>query len=297
MLETDSIALTQQYTKPTHTIIHASDTQLLGESGTWHGYPIDADEKLEELVITIEATNLQPDAIIFTGDLADDGETEAYRKLRQAMEPVADHMGAELIWVMGNHDKRDTFRASLLYEEPSLAPIDEVYDINGLRVISLDTSIPGHHFGLVTDDQLEWLSDILSVPAEHGTLLAMHHPPLPAVMPLAQMVELQDQSGLAEVLRGTDIRSIIAGHLHYSSFGTFAGIPVSVASSACYTQDLAASVGETHPRSTAQAFNLVHFYEDTVLHSVVPVGESVPVGRTVPREEVHQILIAAGMII
>jgi len=297
MQETDSIALTQQYKKPTHTIIHASDTQLLGESGTWHGYPLDADQKLDELVTTIEATGIRPDALVFTGDLADKGEVEAYRKLRNAVEPVADRIGAELIWVMGNHDERAAFRSSLLYEEPSLAPIDKVYEINGLRIISLDTSIPGHHFGLVTDDQLAWLSEVLSTTSDSGTILAMHHPPIPAVIPLAQTVELQDQSSLADVIRGSDIRSIIAGHLHYSSFGSFAGIPVSVASSACYTQDLAATFGETRPRSTAQAFNLIHVYPETILHSVVPVGESEVVGETVPSERVREILSAAGFLV
>ena len=101
----------------------------------------------------------------------------------------------------------------------------------------------------------------------------MHHPPVPSVLDLAVAVELRDQAGLAEVLEGSDVRSIIAGHLHYSSTATFAGIPVSVASATCYTQDLTVPVGGTRGRDGAQAFNLVHVYPDTVLHSVVPLGE------------------------
>jgi 3',5'-cyclic AMP phosphodiesterase CpdA len=100
----------------------------------------------------------------------------------------------------------------------------------------------------------------------------MHHPPLPSVLDLAASVELRDQGGLAEVLFGSDVRSIIAGHLHYSSTGTFAGIPVSVASATCYTQDLNVPAGGTRGRDGARAFNLVHVYGTTVLHSVVPVG-------------------------
>ena len=111
------------------------------------------------------------------------------------------------------------------------------------------------------------------MPAPHGTILAMHHPPLPSVLDLAVAVELRDQSGLAEVLLGSDVRGILAGHLHYSSTGTFAGIPVSVASATCYTQDLTVPVGGTRGRDGARAFNLVHVYEDTVLHSVVPIGQ------------------------
>jgi 3',5'-cyclic AMP phosphodiesterase CpdA len=110
------------------------------------------------------------------------------------------------------------------------------------------------------------------MPAPDGTLLAMHHPPVPSVLDLAASVELRDQAALARVLRGTDVRSIIAGHLHYSSTATFAGIPVSVASATCYTQDLNVPVGGTRGRDGARAFNLVHFYPDTVLHSVVPLG-------------------------
>jgi 3',5'-cyclic AMP phosphodiesterase CpdA len=99
----------------------------------------------------------------------------------------------------------------------------------------------------------------------------MHHPPVPSVLPLASTVELRDQARLAAVLRGTDVRSIIAGHLHYSTFATFAGIPVSVASSTCYAQDLTVPVGGTRPQDGAQAFNLVHVYDETIVHSVVPL--------------------------
>ena len=48
-------------------------------------------------------------------------------------------------------------------------------------------------------------------------------------------------------------------------------IPVSVASSTCYAQDLTVPVGGTRPQDGAQAFNMVHVYDDTVVHSVVPV--------------------------
>jgi 3',5'-cyclic AMP phosphodiesterase CpdA len=180
---------------------------------------------------------------------------------------------------MGNHDDRGNFREGLLGQHPLTTPIDRVYDVNGLRIIALDSSVPGHHHGLVTDAQLDWLAEELAFPAPHGTIIAMHHPPVPSVQDLAILVELRNQDALAEVIRGSDVRSIIAGHLHYSTTSTFAGVPVSVASATCYTQDLnvaadAAGVRGTKPRDAAQAYNLVHVYEETVLHSVVPIGKS-----------------------
>jgi 3',5'-cyclic AMP phosphodiesterase CpdA len=197
---------------------------------------------------------------------------------------------------MGNHDDRASFREGLFGEVPTDRSVDRVYDVNGLRVITLDSTVPGHHYGEVSSDQLDWLAEELAFPVPHGTILAMHHPPVPSVLDLAVSVELRDQRGLAEVLEGSDVRSIIAGHLHYSTNATFAGIPVSVASATCYTQDLNVEPGATKGRAGAQAFNLVHVYEHTVLHSVVPVG-SYPTLDHITAEETRRRLAAQGVVI
>ncbi len=280
------IIRTAEHPRPDHFLLHLSDTHLLGDGHSLYG-SVDAEHHLRQLLDQIEASEGRPEAIIFTGDLADKGEPDAYDRLRNMVEPVAARLGAQVIWVMGNHDDRGAFREHLLAERPidrpadrpvdrvydADRPVDRVYDANGLRIITLDSSVPGHHHGEVTSAQLDWLAEELSTRAPHGTILAMHHPPLPSVLDLAVAVELRDQAGLAEVLFASDVRSILAGHLHYSSTGTFAGIPVSVASATCYTQDLNVSVGGTRGRDGARAFNLVHVYDSTVMHSVVPMGE------------------------
>ncbi len=197
---------------------------------------------------------------------------------------------------MGNHDDRGAFRERLLGDaslDPT-APYDRVDELDGLRVVTLDTSVPGHHHGEVSDRQLDWLADVLATPAPLGTVLAMHHPPVPSVLPLAASVELRDQRRLADVVRGSDVRAIIAGHLHYSTFATFAGIPVSVASSTCYAQDLTVPVGGSRPQDGAQAYNLVHVYDDTVVHSVVPIDVPRPLEH-IDADEAQRRLSAAGV--
>jgi 3',5'-cyclic AMP phosphodiesterase CpdA len=262
---------TAEYPRPDHFLLHLSDTHLLADGKRLYD-SVDSTAHLRQLFAEVEASGGRPEAIIVTGDLADKGEPGAYEMLRSIVEPAAERMGARIIWVMGNHDNRATFRTTLLAELPTMEPIDHVEYIGGLRIITLDTSVPGHHYGEVTPAQLVWLARELQVPAPDGTILAMHHPPVPSMLDLAATVELRDQAGLAQVLRGTDVRSILAGHLHYSSMATFAGIPVSVASATCYTQDLNVPVGGTRGRDGAHAFNLVHIYADTVLHSIVPLG-------------------------
>jgi 3',5'-cyclic AMP phosphodiesterase CpdA len=274
--------------------LHISDTHLLaGGRGLYDR--VSSERHLRQLFDEFEASGGRPDAIVFTGDLADRGEADAYARLRRIVEPAAERLGADVIWVMGNHDDRATFRRELLGQPTGgVRPVDRVDDVRGLRVITLDTTVPGHHHGEVTGDQLDWLAEELATDAPYGSILAMHHPPVPSVLDLAAAVELRDQSSLAEVIAGSDIRSIIAGHLHYSTTATFAGVPVSVASATCYTQDLNVPVGGTRGRDGARAFNLVHVYPSTVLHSVVPLGEF-PALDYIDADESARRLDAAGV--
>lgn len=288
-----SVTRIAEHPRPDHAIAHISDTHLIAGGGLLYG-DVDADAKLAELFSRLEAAQPRLEALVFTGDLADAGQPDAYRKLRDVVEPAAARLGAHVIWVMGNHDHRGALREHLLREAPSMAPLDRVHEVEGLRVIALDTSVPGSHHGEIAPEQLDWLAEQLAEPAPFGTILAMHHPPIPSVLDLAVSVELRDQARLAAVLRGSDVRSILAGHLHYSTNATFAGIPVSVASASCYTQDLLVETGGTRGRNEAQAFNLVHCYQDTVVHTVVPLAAGPTVGEFVTPESARQRLDAAG---
>jgi len=266
-----------EYPAAERVLLHLSDTHLRAPGPRLFG-TVDGRAHLAQALAGIEASGIRPDGIVFTGDLVDLGEADAYAALRALVEPVAERLGAPVFWVMGNHDDRQAFRAALTDDAAAdaTAPVDRVDELDGLRLITLDTTVPGAHHGELRQAQLDWLADVLATPAPLGSILAMHHPPVPSVLPLAASVELRDQRRLADVLRGSDVRAIIAGHLHYSTFATFAGIPVSVASSTCYAQDLTVPVGGTRPQDGARSFNLVHVYDETVVHSVVAIEAPSP---------------------
>ncbi|PCN47135.1 phosphodiesterase [Curtobacterium sp. 'Ferrero'] len=285
---------TAEHPRPNHFLLHLSDTHLVGDDGALYG-DVDSAARLSEIIADVEASGARPEAIVVTGDVADKGEPGAYAKVRAILEPAAERVGAQLIWAMGNHDERGAFRQGLFDLQPTDRPVDFVYDVNGLRVITLDTSVPGAHHGEVSPEQLDWLAEVLSEAAPHGTILAMHHPPVPSVQDLAVLVELRDQAALAEVVEGSDVIGIIAGHLHYSTSAVFAGIPVSVASATCYTQDLLEYHAGTRGRDGAQSFNLVHVYGRNVVHSVVPIGHYTTVGEPVSSVETEARLAAAGV--
>jgi 3',5'-cyclic AMP phosphodiesterase CpdA len=283
-----------EHPRPRHFLLHLSDPHLLGGPDPLYGV-VDSEKRLIQLFEEVKASGAKPEAVIFTGDLADKGHPEAYVKLRAIVEPACQELGAEVIWAMGNHDNRANFRKGLLDQSGNDEPVDHSYFINGLRVITLDTSVPGFHHGELDASQLDWLAQELETPAPDGTILALHHPPVPSVLDLSVLVELRDQASLAAVVRNSDVRTILAGHLHYSTTASFAGVPVSVASASCYTQDLNVPVGGSRGQDAGQSFNLVHVYEHTIVHSVVPLGSATTVGEYVSPEETERRLAAAGI--
>ncbi|RFA08720.1 phosphodiesterase [Subtercola boreus] len=272
---------------PTHVIAHLSDTHFLAGRAKLYG-KVDTDSTLARALMQLERSGIRPDALVFTGDLTDLGEADAYTRIRALVEPAAERMGAELVWVMGNHDARGRLRVELLDQPGTEEPVDRVFDLGGLRLIALDTSVPGFHHGELTSGQLDWLRDELRTPAPHGTLVALHHPPIPTTLPLMPILELQEQELLADVIRGTDVRGILGGHLHYSTTSLFAGVPISVAAATCYTMDLSAGPDHLDGLGGGQSFNLVHVYPEQVVHSIVPVGDY-EVINSFPTEVVRRI--------
>jgi 3',5'-cyclic-AMP phosphodiesterase len=259
-----------QHPAPRHSIAHLSDPHLLAE-GRLQYDAVDTVAGLARALERLAAVDPAPQALVLTGDLADRAEPAAYERLRAMVEPAAAAMGAVVVWTMGNHDERAPY-ARALFDTDDDGPQDRVHEVEGLRIVALDTSVPGYHHGDLTDAQLTWLAEVLATPAPHGTLLAMHHPPIPLPMLRgAELIELREQHRLAAVVEGTDVRGILAGHLHFSTWSTFAGVPVSVASASCYTSDPAPVDRFVSGVDGSQSFTMVHAYDDRLVHTIVPL--------------------------
>jgi 3',5'-cyclic AMP phosphodiesterase CpdA len=176
----------------------------------------------------------------------------------------------------GNHDDRAALREHLLGAPPSAAPLDHVSRIGGLRVVVLDSTVPGHAGGEITPDQLDWLAAELAVPAPEGTVLALHHPPLPTPSRLLQGIGLRDPAALGAAIAGSDVRVVLCGHTHVASAGTLAGVPVWVGGPTSSTW-YGLTPGGRERVVRAPAVSRIDLWADGMLASTVPVGGA-PVG-------------------
>ncbi len=268
-----------QYAAPRHAIAHLSDPHLIG-GGRLHYGVVDNVANLRRALDRLAAVHPPPQALVFTGDLADQGEPEAYATLREVVEPAAEAMGAIVVWTMGNHDERAAY-ARGLYDSDHDGVQDRVHEVDGLRIVALDTSVPGYHHGALRPEQLAWLADVLATPGRARHPAGDAPPAAPAADAARRRADRAPRpaSRSPTSIAGTDVRGILAGHLHFSTWSTFAGVPVSVASASCYTTDPAPVDRFVSGVDAAQAFTMVHTYDDRLVHTLVPLERGTEVNH------------------
>jgi Icc protein len=162
-------------------LIQISDIHLTSEGMLFPGAR-PRENLLAGLELLVEA-GLAPDMVILTGDLANTGEAACYRDLADIMDEAIGVLGGRVVYLPGNHDERSAFRRYLLGQAPDSSPINQVHWIDGLRVVSLDSVVVGEDFGELGDETLAFLRDAIATPAPGGTVLALHHPPIPSPRP------------------------------------------------------------------------------------------------------------------
>lgn len=256
---------------PTHVIAHLSDPHLVAGDGLLAGR-IDTRAQLRKALSRVEASGERIDAVVISGDLADRGDEAAYELLRTIVEPVVERLGCALVLTGGNHDERRPM-ARVLHGRDTDDPQDTVTTVHGLRVVAVDSAVPGYHHGGLSDAQYAWLAGVLATPAEHGTLLVVHHAPITYRSPVMQLLDFRDAGRLRRVLEGTDVRAVLSGHLHVTSFGTLGGIPVLVAGGVSYVDDVGAPRHLLMGVDGPQSWNLVEVHRDGVVSTVVPVEQ------------------------
>jgi 3',5'-cyclic AMP phosphodiesterase CpdA len=189
---------------------------------------------LRVAVQSIMRLRQRPEAVVITGDLSDFGRAEEYEHLARLLAPLT----MPVYLLPGNHDDRASLRRSF----PAHAYLgnDEFiqysFPIGELRVIALDTTVPGSPHGVLCARRLAWLASELDAHRDRSVIIAMHHPPF------RTMLAAMDRQGLLEggaqleslVLRHPNVERIICGHLHRAIDVRFGGTIASTAPSAAH---------------------------------------------------------------
>jgi 3',5'-cyclic AMP phosphodiesterase CpdA len=186
---------------------------------------VDTAAYLSRCVERLNALAPAPDAIIITGDLVDQGEPEQYEHLKSLLAPLK----TPYYLLVGNHDDRTALRATFIDHKElhtNSEFIQYTVDIGPLRLIALDSMVPGQSAGLLCDARLAWLEAQLQTAHDKPVIVALHHPPFVSGIGHMDALRLDPASAkklAALIARHPNVERVICGHVHRPMFVRFGG--------------------------------------------------------------------------
>ena len=203
-------------------VVQMSDPHIV-EKGARLLDQIDTGSMLQHAIHHVNRLDPQPDLVLLTGDLVNEGKPEEYAHLEELLRDLR----APFHLVPGNHDLTPELQAAFpdhVHGEGD-GRADGVIE-GPLRIITLDSSRYPEPGGSLDAAQLEWLDRTLAAAPDHPTVVAVHHPPF--VTGIAHMdtmaLDAASAAGLERVVAAhPQVERVLSGHLHRMITRRFGG--------------------------------------------------------------------------
>ena len=157
----------------------------------------------------------RPDVVVITGDLTESGLEAEYANVTRMLRKW---LPMPVFVIPGNHDRRASFRECLRHlpgvtTDPHY--VQYAVEDHAVRLVMLDTLVPGAGHGELRAEQLEFLDRTLAAVPDKPTIVAMHHPPFVCGIAHMDRINLRTTAEFAAVIaRHRQVDRIICGHHH-----------------------------------------------------------------------------------
>ncbi|RZI78055.1 MAG: phosphodiesterase [Rubrivivax sp.] len=190
---------------------------------------LDTAPYLARAVDSVMRLRQRPDAVVITGDLTDFGRDAEYAHLAELLSPLT----MKVFLLPGNHDNREALRRCFPDHAylGSQGFVQYSVSVGPLRLLSLDTCVPGASHGTLCSKRLDWLEQQLDMYRTEPVVIAMHHPPFHTLIGHMDEIGLLDGADVLESLvsRHGNVERIVCGHLHRAIDVRFGGTIASTA--------------------------------------------------------------------
>lgn len=190
-------------------VLQITDTHLGAEPNT-PLLSMDTDDSLLAVLELAGKVLPEPDIMLATGDLSDQGALSAYFRLREHTRSVCPHQ----FWLLGNHDHAETLRQAT---DDNKDLIRNDIRVGAWQIVMLNSQIPDQVGGRLGPRQLALLEEALQAGAHAGlhTLVCLHHQPEPigsAWIDSQAVLDADDMFGVIEQYSG--VKGVLWGHVH-----------------------------------------------------------------------------------
>lgn len=155
-----------------------------------------------------EVNEMNPDAIVITGDLTNEGLLKEYQRCK---ELVSQFNAKKIVTVSGNHDYRNS--GYLVFKK--YFPLQTVTELgNDVVLVTLGTSRPDRNEGEVGYRQNLWFERIIKKYKDRVKIVAMHHHLIGIPDTGADWVTVIDAGDVLRTVLDTKVDLVLCGHRH-----------------------------------------------------------------------------------
>lgn len=177
--------------------------------------------QLEEL---LAKTNSKYDVVVVTGDLGEEANVKEYQEV---LEQLRKYFTCPIITTPGNHD-------NLVNYQEAYGSLYSTLIVGEYRFISFNTASSEDDNGILEDEMITKLDEILSDRKYKNILLTHHH----LLASQFSMPEAKGADKLESIVDKYDIFAILTGHTHHAYETAYHGIPYYTTGSLSFAADI-----------------------------------------------------------
>jgi 3',5'-cyclic-AMP phosphodiesterase len=155
----------------------------------------------------MEINELEPDAVVCTGDLTTNGFRQEYADARAYLDRLA--CDTKVV-IPGNHDSRNV---GYVHFEEQFGDRSSVTRVNGVTIVAVDSSEPDLDHGQIGRARYPWIVEQFSDPADFR-IFVLHHHLLPVPGTGRERNVVYDAGDVLEVLGRARVHLVLSGHKH-----------------------------------------------------------------------------------
>lgn len=194
-------------------ILQLSDLHLPRQEVTaldWcqHRGQINAINNLRTVIDRVQRHHPQVDAVIVTGDIAQEPCQDTYRRFLELLRPL----GIPVACTPGNHDDRAVFYAAIEASDfCSAGPLV----LDEWAILAVDSVVDGANHGKISCAALSRLQAELDDHKHLPTMVITHHHPIPCGSPWMDDIGLAEAQQLLDTLANhPQVKALCYGHIH-----------------------------------------------------------------------------------
>lgn len=193
-------------------LVQISDLHIFGDDDR-ELLGVKTRQSFNALFDLLKVDKSQPDLIILSGDLSQDGSQASYRYVADKMQLLS----IPTYYVAGNHDNSDVMDSVYPY---GVMNKSKHIVLDHWQIILLDSHIHGKVHGHLAETELSFLESCLKKYPQKTAMIVFHHHPIPVGCVWLDKLGVHNADEFWSLLKNyPQVHTILFGHVHQQHEG------------------------------------------------------------------------------